>query len=117
MLLQIQDIAPLEVGDEFLDGAEPLLLGLAGAVAVPGELRGDLTHANGVGEFEKTTPVGHLGGALPDGKVVTFQVISGTETVKEATKVTLQFLPYTLMTTILFSIVFSYFYSKKLVKP
>ena len=37
-----------------------------------------------------------------DGKVVTFQVISGTETVKEATKVTLQFLPYTLMTTILF---------------
>ena len=47
-----------------------------------------------------------------DGKVVTFQVISGTETVKEATKVTLQFLPYTLMTTILFSIVFSYFYSK-----
>ena len=40
-----------------------------------------------------------------DGKVVTFQVISGTETVKEATKVTLQFLPYTLMTTILFSIV------------
>ena len=52
-----------------------------------------------------------------DGKVVTFQVISGTETVKEATKVTLQFLPYTLMTTILFSIVFSYFYSKKLVKP
>lgn len=52
-----------------------------------------------------------------DGKTIKIQVISGTEMVKEATKVTLQFLPYTLMTAILFSVIFSYFYSKKLVKP
>ena len=52
-----------------------------------------------------------------DGKIITFQIISSTEMVKEATRITLQFLPYTLMTTILFSVIFSYFYSKRLVRP
>ena len=44
----------LEVGNELLDGAEPLFLAAAGLVAVPGELRGDLPDVDLVGELEQT---------------------------------------------------------------
>ena len=40
----------LEVEDELLDGAEPLLLAAAGLVAVSGELGGDLPDVDLVGE-------------------------------------------------------------------
>ena len=58
------DAVALEVGDELLDGAEPLLLTAAGLVAVSGELGGDLPDVDLVGELEQAAPVGHLGAPL-----------------------------------------------------
>ncbi|MGX7112606.1 ATP-binding protein [Gemella cuniculi] len=52
-----------------------------------------------------------------DGKRITVQVVSGEDIVEDFIRVLIISLPIAAVITLLFSVVFSYFYSKKIVKP
>ena len=52
-----------------------------------------------------------------DGKQVTVQFVQGVDIYKEAKNILLLYLPYTFLVTIAFSLVFSYFYTKRLLNP
>ncbi|MGX7112707.1 ATP-binding protein [Gemella cuniculi] len=50
-------------------------------------------------------------------KAVTVQFVVGSNLLQDAIDITLLYLPFTLISTLIFSIIFSHFYSKKLVTP
>ena len=52
-----------------------------------------------------------------DGKQMQLQVVTTTESVKQATKVTFRYLPLSLAISIFTAIIFSYIYARKLSKP
>lgn len=52
-----------------------------------------------------------------DGKQMQLQVITTTESVKQATKVTFSYLPLSLVISIFTAVIFSYIYARKLSKP
>ena len=52
-----------------------------------------------------------------DGKQMQLQVITTTESVKQATKVTFSYLPLSLAISIVTAVIFSYIYARKLSKP
>ena len=52
-----------------------------------------------------------------DGKQMQLQVITTTESVKQATKVTFSYLPLSLTISIVTAVIFSYIYARKLSKP
>ena len=52
-----------------------------------------------------------------DGKQMQLQVVTTTESVKQATKVTFSFLPLSLAISIVTAVIFSYIYARKLSKP
>ena len=52
-----------------------------------------------------------------DGKQMQLQVVTTTESVKQATKVTFSYLPLSLAISIITAVIFSYIYARKLSKP
>ena len=52
-----------------------------------------------------------------DGKQMQLQVVTTTESVKQATKVTFRYLPLSLAISIFTAVIFSYIYARKLSKP
>ncbi|MGX7111485.1 sensor histidine kinase [Gemella cuniculi] len=52
-----------------------------------------------------------------DNKTLEVQFVSGTNVLTEAVDIALLYLPFTLISTLIFCFIFSYFYSKKLVEP
>lgn len=54
---------------------------------------------------------------LRDGTKTELQIIASTQPVKEATHINLFLLPFTLGISVVFSVVFAYFYSRKITQP